>query len=384
MYSSPDSSPNQLALALKSVEQDWASLAVSRHFLLSRGPSENYVHINPIAEEDGCRIGFFLPREFLETTFRTAQGIWNRLSKYERECLVREVFHDHYSISQGTRSIMHQNFVDSRPMLFQHGTLKAKWKVAFNLTIQSIDQDLSNPLENHKLSHFQLGSRKVSTAKAIRRFTNIIAESNLTPYKRKALEVALGIATDAHTSQKRSSGEEYVVHPIEVAIILKKVGVKDPVLLAAGLLHDVGEDSSLFSTNPRGSNVWRQDLAVYLDRKFRPFFDNYELNRLEDLLWRLTKHEVDDDGNPLDKLQSEERQFNLIAESEDALIVKKADRLHNLITIDERPINKIRSNESETRAKILGIDMGPAPSLPHRRITSLLQGELVLVTRMHR
>src|SRR5205823_12483540 len=58
------------------------------------------------------------------------------------------------------------------------------------------------------------------------------------------IELAYDVARDAHRDQVRRSGDPYIAHPLGVALILSELGLDD-VTLAAALLHDAVEDTSV-------------------------------------------------------------------------------------------------------------------------------------------
>lgn len=137
-------------------------------------------------------------------------------------------------------------------------------------------------------------------------------------YNLEAISRAVDTACEAHQGQFRSSGEEYVCHPLQVAIIMVELGM-DSETVQAALLHDVVEDTSI-------------ELAD-LSRQFGE-----------------TVAELVDGVTKLDKIPfstREERQAEsirkmLLAISKDirVIIIKLGDRLHNMRTIDALPEEK--------------------------------------------
>ncbi len=127
----------------------------------------------------------------------------------------------------------------------------------------------------------------------------------------KALERAYHFASEAHKNQKRKSGEPYVTHPLAVAHILADMQM-DLVSLQTGLLHDVLEDSS-----------------VTLDQIREKFGE--DVARCVDGVTKLTKISF---ANREDR-QAESLRKMLLAMTTDirVIIVKLADRLHNMRTI---------------------------------------------------
>jgi len=131
----------------------------------------------------------------------------------------------------------------------------------------------------------------------------------------------------AHAGQKRKSGEDYVVHCVEVAKILADLQL-DTVTVASGLIHDVVEDTSI--------------TVADIEREF-----GKEIAQIVDGLTKI--------GNlPLNSTQ--ERQVEnyrklLLSIAKDArvILIKLADRLHNMRTLDWLPEEKRNRIATETR-----------------------------------
>lgn len=122
---------------------------------------------------------------------------------------------------------------------------------------------------------------------------------------------ALAFAITAHANQKRASGEPYVTHPIEVAKIIAELHLDTETIVCA-LLHDVAEDTE-YTT---------QDIEAEFGEKYARIVDGLtKINRIECQNF-LTK-------------KSENLRKLLIAVAEDArvLLIKLADRLHNMRTL---------------------------------------------------
>ena len=140
------------------------------------------------------------------------------------------------------------------------------------------------------------------------------------------LERAYIKAEEVHQGQKRKSGEDYLTHPMEVALILADLGM-DEDTLAAGLLHDTVEDTPYTQEDLRTD--FGEDVALLVDgvTKLKSLvFENKEERQAENL----------------------RKMFLAMSKDIRVLIIKLADRLHNLRTINYMSETQIREKCNET------------------------------------
>lgn len=137
--------------------------------------------------------------------------------------------------------------------------------------------------------------------------------------RKKVITQAYELAVKAHEGQKRRSGEDYVQHPIAVAIILAKIGMGGKTI-AAGLLHDVPEDT-----------------AVPLSEIEKQF--GKEIATLVDGITKLGKIKL---RGSHEEYYLENLRKMLLAMAADirVIIIKLADRLHNMQTLEHNPPDK--------------------------------------------
>ena len=142
----------------------------------------------------------------------------------------------------------------------------------------------------------------------------------------QAIEEAYLFAKEAHGTQKRYTGEPYITHPVAVALILAQMRM-DPSTLMAAILHDVIEDTP----------VEKQDLV----QKF-----GKEVADLVDGVTKLTQIEFESRA----QAQAENFRKMVMAMARDirVILVKIADRLHNMKTINYVPLEKRRRIAKET------------------------------------
>ncbi len=145
-------------------------------------------------------------------------------------------------------------------------------------------------------------------------------------YDAAKIKKAYELAHDAHKNQKRRSGEPYIMHPVAVAQILFKLGMDNECIIAA-LLHDVVEDTE-----------------YNLDYIAEHFGDEVAL--LVDGVTKLGKIPL----STREEVQAENIRKMFIAMNKDVrvIIIKLADRLHNMRTLQFMPDYKQREKSLET------------------------------------
>ena len=146
------------------------------------------------------------------------------------------------------------------------------------------------------------------------------------PYDIQMLDKAYALADKAHAGQNRRSGEPYICHPLNVALLLVELGM-DTESLAAALMHDVVEDT----------HVRLDEISA----SFGP-----DVARLVDGVTKLTKIQF----SSVEEQQAENLRKMLLAMSQDVrvMIIKLCDRLHNMRTGDAWPEQKRRDKALET------------------------------------
>lgn len=145
------------------------------------------------------------------------------------------------------------------------------------------------------------------------------------------LEHAIDVATQAHTDQKRKSGEPYIIHPLAVAKLLIEWEM-DIDSVVAGVLHDTVEDTGL--NLDKIETLFGHDVAFLVDGVTKVGQARSGMRNLESYL-PATK-------DNLTKL--------MIAVGQDVrvLIIKLADRLHNMQTLEHMPEPKQKKIARET------------------------------------
>ena len=154
-----------------------------------------------------------------------------------------------------------------------------------------------------------------------------ISYQSLSKDDRKLIRLAFNTSVEAHKNQRRKSGEPYVFHPISVAkIVASKIGL-DATCIAAALLHDVIEDTD------------------YDENKITEIFGK-TICKIVVGLTKISKLSKDENVS----LQAENFRKMLLTLNDDVrvILIKIADRLHNMQTLDSMPAEKQIKISSET------------------------------------
>jgi (p)ppGpp synthase/HD superfamily hydrolase len=135
---------------------------------------------------------------------------------------------------------------------------------------------------------------------------------------RELIERAYELAAAAHLHQQRASGEPYIQHSLTVAHILADLRL-DSATIAAGLLHDVVEDS----------NVTVEDLRQDFGDEVANLVDGVTKLGQIDKLSQITHRDLQDE-----EAENLRKMFLAMVDDVRVVLIKLADRLHNMRTLD--------------------------------------------------
>ena len=145
-------------------------------------------------------------------------------------------------------------------------------------------------------------------------------------FDKEKLKKAFDLAVNAHEGQKRKTGEPYIIHPIAVANIIAENGL-DLESVMAGLLHDVVEDT--YITYDQLVSGFGQDVADLVDG----------VTKLGQIPYSSREEQ---------QVENLRKMILAMAKDVRVILIKLADRLHNMRTLDAMPPPTQRSKALET------------------------------------
>jgi guanosine-3',5'-bis(diphosphate) 3'-pyrophosphohydrolase len=143
----------------------------------------------------------------------------------------------------------------------------------------------------------------------------------------RGIRKAFLLAVDAHKDMRRKTGEPYIYHPLEVArIIVSEIGLGETAVICA-LLHDVVEDT---------------DYSLeYIEKQF-----GSDIARIIDALTKVK--EISDNSNPSRQAENFKKMLLTLSVDPRVMLIKLADRLHNMRTLESMRSDKQLKIASET------------------------------------
>ncbi len=167
---------------------------------------------------------------------------------------------------------------------------------------------------------------------------NYVEKYDQRPESIKRIMKAYNMANNAHKGVKRASGKPYITHPVAVANFLAIMRV-DIDSICAGLLHDVVEDT----------NITKEDIKLEFGDDVAEIVDGVtKINKLEDIDPSTLSVSLDEKNPENLRMLNRKKIIDSLLYDPRIIIVKLADRLHNMLTIGYKTPIKQKSKAAET------------------------------------
>ena len=156
-----------------------------------------------------------------------------------------------------------------------------------------------------------------------------LQKKNISEEKLNEIRKSYALAYEIHKNQVRQSGEPYIIHPLHVAKNLLEMEVYDPDSISAALLHDTIEDAEIEFTKEDIANLINPTVAELVDGVTKMRRINFS-----------TKNDQ--------RLANIRKIMNGLTKDVRIILIKLADRLHNMETLEYKSPEKQRENAIET------------------------------------
>jgi GTP diphosphokinase / guanosine-3',5'-bis(diphosphate) 3'-diphosphatase len=160
----------------------------------------------------------------------------------------------------------------------------------------------------------------------------IISNNSFNTDDKRLIEKAYNTAENTHQGQKRLSGEPYIIHPLHTAYFLSELGL-DATTISAALLHDTLEDTHL--TPDKLTKEFGKEISFLVQG----------VTKLGNIKYSSKNARR---GTAIQYANSLKKMFIAMAEDIRVILIRLADRYHNLETLKYLPINKQKRIANET------------------------------------
>lgn len=157
----------------------------------------------------------------------------------------------------------------------------------------------------------------------------ILRSHNVPEEKLVEVRKAYGLASEIHKNQYRQSGEPYIIHPLHVAHNLLRMEIYDPDTISAALLHDTIEDAE--------DDFSKEDIAEMINPEVAELVDGVTKMRRMNFSTRRDQN-----------LANTRKIINGLTKDVRIILIKLADRIHNMQTLDFKSPEKQKENAIET------------------------------------